>query len=150
MKVILKKDVDKVGKAMEVITVADGFARNFLLPSELAVVATAGNIGTLEAARKLEARKEEKKLKEARQLAKKIEKVPCTITAAVAEEEKLFGSVTAGDIADFLKKEGFEIERSAIELPEPIKQLGVYTVDVTLYKDAKAKLKVWVVKDESK
>jgi large subunit ribosomal protein L9 len=150
MKVILKKDVDKVGKAMEVITVADGFARNFLLPTELAVVATAGNIGTLEAARKLEAKREEKKLKEARQLAKKIEKVPCTITAAVAEEEKLFGSVTAGDIADFLKKEGFEIERSAIELAEPIKQLGVYTVDVTLYKDAKAKLKVWVVKDESK
>jgi large subunit ribosomal protein L9 len=150
MKVILTKDVDKVGKAMEVISVADGFARNYLIPSELAVVATAGNIGTLDAARKLDAKREEKKLKEARQLAKKIEKVPCTITAAVAEEEKLFGSVTSGDIADFLKKEGFEIARGAIELAEPIKQLGVYTVDVTLYKDVTAKLKVWVVKDEAK
>ena len=87
---------------------------------------------------------------EARQLAKKIEGVPCTIPVNVGEEDKLFGSVTSQEIADFLKKEGIEIEKRDIELEEPIKQLGVYSVKIGLYKDVSAKLKVWVVKDEQK
>lgn len=150
MQVILKKDVDKVGKAMDIVSASNGYARNFLIPQGLAVVATAGNKKAVEESHKMSARREEKKLKEARQLAKKIEKIPCTISAKVAEDDKIFGSVTTQEIADFLKKEGFDIDRKCIVLEEPIKLLGVYTVAINLYKDETAQLKVWVVKDESK
>lgn len=148
MKVILKKDQGKLGTIMNVVSVKDGYARNFLFPRGIAVPATDGNLKSLAEAQQISQKREEKKLKEARQLAKKIENVPCTIPARVSEEDKLFGSVGMQEIADFLKKEGFEIERSAVELEEPIKQLGVYNIKINLYKDVAAKLKVWVVKDD--
>jgi large subunit ribosomal protein L9 len=149
MEVVLKKDHDILGKAMDVVNVKDGYARNFLIPQGIAVVATEGNRKAVAESKKLGERREEKKLKEARVTAKKIEKIPCTIKVKVGEEDRLFGSVTTQEIADFLTKEGFDVEKRAIELEEPIKQLGVYTVKVNLYKDESAKLKVWVVKDET-
>jgi large subunit ribosomal protein L9 len=150
MEVVLKKDYEQLGKAMDVVNVKDGYARNFLIPQGIAVVATEGNKKTVAESKKLAEKREEKKLKDARQQAKKIEKIPCTIPVNVGEEDKLFGSVTTQEIADFLTKEGFAIEKRDIELEEPIKQLGVYSVKITLYKDIVAKLKVWVVKDETK
>jgi large subunit ribosomal protein L9 len=150
MEVVLKKDYEQLGKAMDVVNVKDGYARNFLIPQGIAVVATEGNRKTVAESKKLAEKREEKKLKDARQQAKKIEKIPCTIPVKVGEEDKLFGSVTTQEIADFLTKEGFAIEKRDIELEEPIKQLGVYSVKITLYKDIVAKLKVWVVKDETK
>ena len=150
MQVILKKDVDKLGKTMDVVSVRDGYARNFLMPQGCAVAATAGNRKAIEAAKMLSEKREEKKLKEARQLAKKIEKVPCTLPVQVHEEDKIYGSITGQEIAEFLIKEGYEIDKNSIELEEPIKQLGVYSVTIRIYKDAIAKLKVWVVKDENK
>jgi large subunit ribosomal protein L9 len=149
MEVVLKKDHENLGKAMDVVNVKDGYARNFLIPQGIAVVATEGNRKAVAESKKLSEKREEKKLKEARVQAKKIEKIPCTIKVKVGEEDRLFGSVTTQEIADFLTKEGFAVEKHAIELEEPIKQLGVYTVKVTLYKDESAKLKVWVVKDET-
>ena len=149
MEVVLKKDHEKLGKAMDVVNVKDGYARNFLIPQGIAVVATEGNRKVVAESKKLAEKREEKKLKEARVQAKKIEKIPCTIKAKVGEEDKLFGSVTTQEIADFLTKEGFAVEKRNIELEEPIKQLGVYSVKVNLYKDEYAKLKVWVVKDEA-
>jgi large subunit ribosomal protein L9 len=149
MEVVLKKDHDKLGKAMDVVNVKDGYARNFLIPEGIAVVATEGNRKAVAESKKLSENREEKKLKEARVQAKKIEKIPCTIKAKVGEEDKLFGSVTTQEIADFLVKEGFAVEKRDIELEEPIKQLGVYSVKVNLYKDEYAKLKVWVVKDDA-
>jgi large subunit ribosomal protein L9 len=149
MEVVLKKDHEKLGKAMDVVNVKDGYARNFLIPQGIAVVATEGNRKVVAESKRLTEKREEKKLKEARVQAKKIEKIPCTIKAKVGEEEKLFGSVTTQEIADFLIKEGFAVEKRDIELEEPIKQLGVYSVKVNLYKDEYAKLKVWVVKDEA-
>jgi large subunit ribosomal protein L9 len=149
MEVVLKKDHEKLGKAMDVVNVKDGYARNFLIPQGIAVVATEGNRKAVAESKKLSEKREDKKLKEARVQAKKIEKIPCTIKVKVGEEDKLFGSVTTQEIADFLTKEGFAVEKRDIELEEPIKQLGVYTVKVNLYKDEYAKLKVWVVKDES-
>jgi len=149
MEVVLKKDHDKLGKAMDVVNVKDGYARNFLIPQGIAVVATEGNRKAVAESKKLSENREEKKLKEARVQAKKIEKIPCTIKAKVGEEDKLFGSVTTQEIADFLVKEGFAVEKRDIELEEPIKQLGVYSVKVNLYKDEYAKLKVWVVKDDA-
>lgn len=150
MEIVLTKDYADLGKAMDVLTVKDGFARNFLIPAGIAVPATEGNRKKVAEAKRIAELGEGKKLKEARLQATKIEQVPCTIPVKVGEEDRIFGSVTVQEIADFLQKEGFAIEKSNIELEEPIKQLGVYTVTVVLYKDVAAKLKVWVVKEEQK
>jgi large subunit ribosomal protein L9 len=148
MEIVLTKDYEELGKAMDVINVKEGFARNFLFPRGIAVPATEGNRKKVAEAKRIAEIREEKKNKEARQLAKKIEQVPCTIPVKVGEEDKIFGSVTAQEIADFLKKEGFDIEKRQVDLEEPIKQLGVYSVRITLYRDVDARLKVWVVKEE--
>jgi len=150
MKIVLTKDHKDLGKAMDVLTIKDGFARNFLIPNGIAVPATAGNMKRVAEAKRISELSEGKKLTEARERAKKIELVPCTIPVKVGEEDRIFGSVTAQEIADFLKREGFDVEKGNIELEEPIKQLGVYTVTVVLYKGVTAKVKVWVVKEEQK
>jgi large subunit ribosomal protein L9 len=148
MEIVLLKDYEKLGKAMDVIAVKDGFARNYLIPQGVAVAASEGNKKKVAEAKLRAEQKEDKKIKEAQEIAKKIEQVPCTIPVKVGEEEKIFGSVTAQDISDFLKKEGFNVEKNNVELDEPIKQLGVYNIKINLYKNASAKLKVWVVKEE--
>ena len=148
MEIVLTKDYEELGKAMDVINVKEGFARNFLFPRGIAVPATEGNRKKVAEAKRIAEIREEKKSKEARQLAKKIEQVPCTIPVKVGEEDKIFGSVTAQEIADFLKKEGFDIEKRQVNLEEPIKQLGVYSVAIALHRDVEARLKVWVVKEE--
>lgn len=150
MKIILKKDYEKLGKTLDVITVKNGYARNFLIPSGIAVPATEGNMSAVKEAKLIAQRRDEKKSKEARQLAKKIEDVPCTISVRVKRDEEIYGSVSAHEIAEFLGREGFNIEKAAVELEEPIKQLGVYSVKIKVYKDVYAKLKVWVVKEEDK
>ena len=150
MEIVLKQDHDKLGKAMDVITVKDGYARNYLIPSGIAVPATEGNKKAVAEAKKFAQKRDEKKSKEARKLAKKIEDVPCTIPVKVKKDEEIFGSVTANEIADFLNREGFTIEKSAVELEEPIKQLGVYSVKIKMHSDVYAKLKVWVVNEEAK
>jgi large subunit ribosomal protein L9 len=148
MQVILQKDYEQLGKITDVVNVKNGFARNFLFPRGIAVPATPGNKRALEETKKMNGKKEDKRLKSAQTRAKDLEKIPCTIKVKVGEEDKIFGSVTNQEIAEFLAKEGFEVDRRAIELEEPIKQLGVYTVKVTLYKDVSAQLKVWVVKED--
>ncbi|MBD3343838.1 MAG: 50S ribosomal protein L9 [Chitinivibrionales bacterium] len=148
MDVILKQDYGKLGKTMDVVSVKEGYARNFLFPRGIAVLATEGNRKAVAEAKKVNEKREGKKIKEAGELAQKIEKVPCTIPVKVGEEDKMYGSVGSQEICDFLKKEGFDIERSKVMLEEPIKQLGVYTIDIDLYKDVIAHLKVWVVKDQ--
>lgn len=150
MEIVLTKDYQDLGKAMEVLNVKDGFARNFLIPNGIAVPATAGNMKRVAEAKRISELSEGKKLNDARERAKKIEQVPCTIPVKVGEEDKIFGSVTQQEIADFLKREGFDVEKANIKLEAPIKQLGVYTVTVVLYKDVSAELKVWVVKEEQK
>ena len=148
MEVVLMKDFENLGKALDVIPVKDGYARNYLIPQGIAVPATEGNKKRVTEAKHIAEIREEKKIKESRELAVKIEQIPCTIPVKVGEEDKIFGSVSAQEIADFLKKEGFEIEKRHVDLEEAIKQLGVYTVTINLYKTVSAKLKVWVVKEE--
>jgi large subunit ribosomal protein L9 len=150
MEIVLKKDHPSLGKALDVVTVKDGFARNFLFPQGIAVPATEGNKKTVAEARRTQDKRDARKLAEAQELAKKIEKVPCTIPVKVGEEDRIFGSVTSMDIVGLLAKEGYTIDKSAVELAEPIKQLGVYTVNVKLYSTVTAAIKVWVVKEESK
>ncbi|MDO5576389.1 MAG: 50S ribosomal protein L9 [Fibrobacter sp.] len=148
MEVVLKKDYDGLGKAMDVVTVKNGYARNFLIPREIAVPATEGNKKKVAEAKRVAEIREEKKIVELRELAVKIEQVPCTIPVKVGDEEQIFGSVSAQDISDFLKKEGFDIEKRDVNLDEPIKQLGVYNIKIDLHRSVSAKLKVWVVKEE--
>ena len=148
MDIVLTKDHTDLGRAMDVLTVKDGFARNFLIPNGIAV--PAGNMKRVAEAKRIAELSEGKKLAEARERARKIEQVPCTIPVKVGEDDRLFGSVTAQEIAAFLKNEGFDIDKSHITLDAPIKQLGVYTVTVVLYKEVTAMLKVWVVKSEPK
>jgi len=149
MHVILRKDHENLGKALDIVNVKDGFARNYLIPRGIAVKATEGNKRGVAEQKKIAEKREEKKQGEARHLAKKIENVPCTIPARVGEDDRLFGSVGPQEICDFLAKEGFMVERKSVELEEPIRQLGVYPVTIRLYKDVAATLKIWVVKDQN-
>jgi len=146
MKVILREDYKKFGKAGDVVEVKDGYARNYLIPRNLAVRADESQIRQLEHERKILQDKKEKHARVAENLAEQINKISCTISVQVGEEDRIFGSVTAMDIADSLLKEGIEIERKNILLEEPIKSLGVFTVPIKLTPEVDGKLKVWVVR----
>lgn len=147
MEVILKADVEKLGKTLDVVTVKDGYARNYLFPRKLAIAATKQNKAALERDRaRLEAAIA-KQREAATKVLETIEQANVTISAKVHEEEQLYGSVTASDIADNLKAQGLAVEKRQIELEEPIKQLGVYTAKVKLMPGVEGKVKVWVVKD---
>ena len=146
MKVILREDDRKLGKAGDVVEVKDGYAQNYLIPRNLAVKADAGHMKQLEHERKMLGDKKEKQNKQAKLMAEQIEKASCTISVQVGEEEKIFGSVTAIDIVETLAKEGVTIDKKDIHLEEPIKSLGVFTVPVKLASEVEANLKVWVVK----
>ncbi len=147
MDVILREDVEKLGAAGEVVTVKDGYARNYLLPRGLAYAATEGNKRRLASEQKARARRAEAEVGEAQELAKKMEAVSLSFTMKAGEGDKLFGSVTASDIAERLKAEGFAVDKKAVELPESIKALGVYKVPVRLHQDVKPEIRVWVVKE---
>lgn len=149
MEVILKQDYESLGNAMDVVKVRDGYARNFLIPKGIAVLATEGNKRNVAETKKMAEKREGKRIGIAKELAKKIEGTPCTIPVKVGEEEKMFGSVGTQEIAEFLKREGFEVERRSVMLDEPIKELGVYEIEIKLHKQVSATLKVWVVKDEN-
>lgn len=151
MKVILRQNIETLGSMGEVVTVKDGYARNYLLPRGMAYVATEGNMQVLEQERKRLQVKMNRELKDAEALAAQLEKHEnaITIPMQVGEEDKLFGSVTKEMIAEKLAEKGFNIDRRKIEIDEPIKVLGIYTVKIKLHTDVMAKVKVWVVRLES-
>ncbi|HET7586382.1 MAG TPA: 50S ribosomal protein L9 [Gemmatimonadaceae bacterium] len=146
MQVILRQTIDRVGKPGDIVDVSAGFARNYLLPRGLAYEATAGNRKRIaqEKAR-LEAAENER-IGAAQAMAARLEQVSLTFSARVGEEDKLFGSVTASDIARQLEAQGIEIEKRQIELHEPIKALGVYRVPIRLHAEVHADVRVWVIK----
>lgn len=146
VELILLEDVKDLGRIGDKVKVADGYARNFLMPRKLAAPVSTGNLRRLEA-RKLALQKEhEERIAVARAMAEKIASTSVTITAEAGEEDKLYGSVTTTQIADALVAQGVEIDRHAVVLDEPIRQLGVYEVDVHLHSEVQAKVKVWVVR----
>jgi len=147
MKIILKNDMDTLGKAGEIVDVKPGYARNYLIPSDNAIKATRSNLKAFQEEQKLFERRELKGQKEAQVLAAKLEKVSLTATVQVGEEDKVFGSITSQNIADLLKENGFDIDRKKIVLEEPLKALGVYDIPVKLHHQVEAKVKVWVVRD---
>ncbi len=147
MKVILRKNYDQLGKIGDLVEVKDGFARNFLLPRQIAYIATKGNIRTLEEEKKQSAKKEVKELEAAKVLAGELENVSITIPVKVGEEDKIFGSVTSQMICDALKEKNYNIDKRKIDLEEPIKALGIYSVNVKLHHDINAIVKTWVVRE---
>ena len=146
MEVILNKDVDKIGRAGAVVNVKEGFARNFLFPHNLAKPATASSLKKLEQDQ-LVRNAQSAKIKEESELVKqRLSALSLTITALTQGEEKLYGSIHALEIAEALKAEGFSIDKSIIDLDEPIKSLGIYEIPVKLHPEVIATVKLWVVK----
>ena len=147
MKIILMKDVDRVGNAGEIVQVADGFARNFLIPRRQALIATDSNVARFESQRKQHEAAAEKERRRTAILAQDLEKDSLTAAVHVGEDDRLFGSVTAQNITDLLVEKGYEIDRRQILLEEPIRTLGVYNISIRLHAEVTATVKLWVVKE---
>jgi large subunit ribosomal protein L9 len=147
MEVILREDIEKLGSRGEVVKVAPGYARNFLLPKKMAVAATGANKKIVEQERQSHLRKEAKHKSEAEDLSRLLTGVSVTISQKAGENDQLFGSVTSKDVGDALAARNFTIDRRKIQLDEPIKQLGEYKVPVRLHKDVTAEVTVVVVKE---
>jgi len=147
MKIVLRTDVESVGRRGEVIEVADGYARNYLLPKKLALEATPGNLKRIAQERRVQEVHEVKEKQEAEALAARIAQLSCTAVRKVGENEVLYGSVTGADVAELLEKEGFSLDKRKILLEEPIKSLGIYEVPIKLHPQVTASVKVWVVKE---
>ena len=144
MEVILREDVDKLGSRGSVVKVADGYARNFLLPKRLAVAATSANRKIVEQEREAHLRREAKAKTDAEDLAKLMANVKLTFRQKVGENNQLFGSVTAKDIADALEAQRFHIERRKIQLDEPIRTLGDHRVTLRLHRDVSTEIDVLI------
>src|ERR1044071_3184391 len=148
MEIILREDIDKLGQRGQVVHVASGYARNFLLPRRLAVAATEANKKIVEQERQSHLRKEAKQKDEAEDLSKMLNGVSVTIAQKAGENDQLFGSVTAKDVAEALAAKNFTIDRRKIQLEEPIKQIGEYKIPVRLHKEVTAEITVVVAKEE--
>jgi large subunit ribosomal protein L9 len=149
MEVILKEDVNKLGNRGDVVKVADGYGRNYLLPGKLAIEANANNKAVIEQMKGSSIRKLAKEKIEAEELSKKLEAVELTFERKVGENEHLFGSVTSGDIAHQLEEKGYTIDRRKISLEEPLKTLGEFYVPIKLHREVTSHLKVTVKGEES-
>jgi large subunit ribosomal protein L9 len=147
MQIILQEDVDKLGNRGDVVTVKPGYARNFLLPNKLAVEATRGNMKALERIRASLAKKTATELDAAKKQAELLALVSLSFKRKTGENDQMFGSVTSADIADGLKKEGFEIDKRQVQIPEPLKTLGEYPVTIKVFRDVTAEIKVHIDKE---
>ncbi len=147
MKIIMKKDVENLGKTGDVVSVKDGYARNYLIPKSLAIKATRSNMKIVDELQANVARKANKAETTAQNIAKKLQDISVTATVKVGEDDKLFGAVTAQIIAELVAEKGIELDKHNIMLDEPIKELGVFDVAVKVGAGIKAEVKVWVVKE---
>jgi|TARA_B100001964_G_scaffold184412_1_gene204322 large subunit ribosomal protein L9 len=147
VKVILLRDINSVGSAGEIVSVANGYARNFLIPKRQALLATDANVAQFESQRRQHEAVAERDKRTAETQAAALEKASLTATVKVGEGDRLFGSVTTQNIAELLKEQGHEIDRRKIELEEPIRALGVYSLPIQLEHDVTATVKLWVVKE---
>jgi large subunit ribosomal protein L9 len=147
MEVILKEDVAKLGARGEVVKVAEGYGRNFLLPRKLAIEATSGNKKVIEQMKAAAVRRSAKEKAQAEELAKQFDGLSVSFQRRSGEHDQLFGSVTSSDIAEALEKKSFQIDRRKVQLHEPLRTLGEFTVPVKLHKDVTAHLKVVIEKE---
>ena len=147
MEVILKEDVPKLGSRGDVVKVAEGYGRNFLLPKKLAIEATAGNKNVIEQMKAASVRRAQKDKSEAEALAQQFAGVTLSFTRRAGEHDQLFGSVTSSDIAAELEKKGFEIDRRKIVLDEPLKTVGEFPVAIRIFREVTGTIKVQVGKE---
>jgi large subunit ribosomal protein L9 len=147
MRIVLKEDIENLGRRGEIVQVAEGYARNFLLPKGKALMATDGNLKVLEREQRRYTLRVAKEKEEMEVLARKIAGISCTLVRKVGENDQLYGSVTGADIAESLEKEGIAIDKRRIQLQDPIRTLGIYSVPVKLHAEVRAEVKVWVVKE---
>jgi large subunit ribosomal protein L9 len=147
MEVILREHVDHLGERGAIVKVANGYARNYLLPRKLALPATVGNKKHVERERKIVEARESQERGVAESLGARMAAVEITIARRVGDTEQLYGSVTSGDIADFLKEKGFDVDKRKLILPEPIKTIGDHDVPLKLHRQVSITLKVHVVKE---
>ena len=147
MQVILRERLENLGNPGDIVDVKAGYARNYLIPQGLAYEATAGNLRQIEREKAQQHKLEAETLTAARQRAGQLEGVSLTFNARAGQEGKLFGSITSGDIADRLAEQGIEVDRRHIELDEPIKALGVFTVPIRLHPQVRPEIKVWVIQE---
>jgi large subunit ribosomal protein L9 len=148
MKIILRSDIINVGRQGDIKEVSDGYARNFLLPNGKAMEANKANLKLWETEKKKFEKQREKIILDARELASKIEKTSITIPVKVGEANKLFGSVTTSTVAKALEENGFKIEKHDILLPEPIKEVGVFTIELRVHPEVIARAKFWIVEEK--
>jgi len=147
MEVILREHVDNLGKRGEIVKVADGYARNYLLPRKLALPATDGNRKHVERERKIMESREAEEKGQAEAMAARLAAIDITIARRVGETDQLYGSVTSADIVELLKEKGFDVDRRKLILPEPIKAIGDHDVPLKLHREVTVPLKVHVVKE---
>jgi len=147
MEVILKEDVNKLGSRGDVVKVAEGYGRNYLLPRKLAIEATAGNKAVIEQMKAAAVRRSAKEKSQAEELAKQFDGVSVSFQRRSGEHDQLFGSVTSTDIGDALAKKGLNVDRRKIQLHEPLKSLGEFTVPLKLHKDVTTHLKFVIEKE---
>jgi large subunit ribosomal protein L9 len=147
MEVILKEDIAKLGSRGDVVKVAEGYGRNYLLPRKLAIQANAGNKAVIEQMKSASLRRSAKEKTQAEELAKQFDGVALTFQRRSGENDQLFGSVTSGDIVDALAKKGFNLDRRKVQLHEPLKTVGEFAIPVKLHKDVTAHLKVVIDKE---
>jgi len=148
MEVILKEDVNKLGSRGDVVKVAEGYGRNYLLPHKLAIEASASNKAVVEQMKAASLRRSAKEKAQAEELAKQFDGVSLTFERRSGESDQLFGSVTSGDIADALAKKGFNVDRRKVQLHEPLKTLGEFAIPVKLHKDVTTHVKVVIEKEK--
>ena len=148
MEVILREHIEHLGRRGDIVKVAPGYARNYLLPRKLALAVTEANKKQIEREKKVAEAHEAEERQLAEAVANRLEQIELVIARRVGETEALYGSVTSADIAEGLAAKGFEVERRRIQLVEPIKQLGEHTVPVKLHRDVTGRVKVSVVKEE--
>ena len=147
MEVILKEDVPKLGSRGDVVRVAEGYGRNFLLPKKLAIEASAANKAVIEQMKAAAVRRSAREKEQAEQLAKQFDGLSVSFQRRAGEQDQLFGSVTSGDVAEALEKKGFNLDRRKVQLHEPLKTLGEFTVPVKLHKDVTTHLRVVIEKE---
>ncbi|MBD3349775.1 MAG: 50S ribosomal protein L9 [Candidatus Eisenbacteria bacterium] len=147
MKVILTEDVQRLGAKGEVVTVKDGYGRNYLIPQGKALQATSNNLVKLKDKARLEEAKEKRDKRAAEEFAQRLAGVSCSVRVQAEESDKLYGAVHERDIASALEEQGMEVDPHNIILEEPIKLLGVYPVKIHLFRDVEAEIKVWVIRE---
>ncbi len=146
MKVLLCHDHETLGSRGDVVDVKPGYARNFLMPRNIALPMTKGNLKVLEEEQKQVAMQGKREEIEADKIKESLEKISVTATVTVGEDDRIFGTVTSQNITDLLKEKGFAIDKKTISIDEPVKALGIYPVTIQLHQEVSAKIKLWVVK----